>query len=270
MKNIIIFFDIDGTLIDCSKGITKPTDKTVYTLKEMRDSGAMLFITSGRPYCLINKEIRELDFDGYITSNGMCILMEGKVINSKIIGGYIIKKLISLSNEYNFGYHFETPTSLYTSSNNRKFINDYFIRYSLPLSIQNENFEEISKIVNKISVYLKKDEDIKIISKELNMLTFHKVEDCVYEACYDYISKGSAIKEVIEILDIKDWEMYAFGDGTNDIEMMQIVENSIAMGNCHPQLLKYAKYQTASVDKEGIYEFWKAHNHQEKLDSDVV
>ena len=67
------------------------------------------------------------------------------------------------------------------------------------------------------------------------------------------LSKASGINSVIEKFKVPQRNSYAFGDGINDIEMFQIVEKGISMGNANSELEKYAFDKTATVKDEGIY-----------------
>lgn len=51
--------------------------------------------------------------------------------------------------------------------------------------------------------------------------------------------------------DLKD--VYAFGDGLNDIEMLNAVGTGIAMGNAEEVVKKAADHVTSGVDQEGIW-----------------
>ena len=44
----------------------------------------------------------------------------------------------------------------------------------------------------------------------------------------------------------------AFGDGENDITMLDLVGTGIAMGNADEEVKKHADYVTTSVDEDGI------------------
>ncbi len=43
-----------------------------------------------------------------------------------------------------------------------------------------------------------------------------------------------------------------FGDGRNDIEMIEETGQGIAMGNAVPELKSVAKYITTNIEEEGI------------------
>ena len=66
------------------------------------------------------------------------------------------------------------------------------------------------------------------------------------------ITKGSGILHALESLGIPVAESFAFGDGVNDIEMMQTVGLSIAMGNAQPQVKEIASETVPSVDDDGV------------------
>ncbi len=73
---------------------------------------------------------------------------------------------------------------------------------------------------------------------------------------FDVLSKGMSKKEGIKrILDIEGISLensYAFGDGDNDIEMLDYIPNSVAMGNSSPKAIEHARYLTDDIKKEGL------------------
>lgn len=54
-------------------------------------------------------------------------------------------------------------------------------------------------------------------------------------------------------LDVPSENIYAFGDGLNDIEMLTDVEHGVAMGNALTEVKAAARHVTHSVDDDGIY-----------------
>jgi len=71
------------------------------------------------------------------------------------------------------------------------------------------------------------------------------------------VSKGTAIKRVVEMFsgDMKD--TYGFGDSANDKEMLEVCHHSIAMGNASDDIKKLANYVTDDNDHDGIYKALK-------------
>ena len=56
----------------------------------------------------------------------------------------------------------------------------------------------------------------------------------------------------MEALAIPVRDSIAFGDGLNDIEMMQTVGTSVAMGNAQPEVKAFARYTVPGVDEDGV------------------
>jgi hypothetical protein len=66
------------------------------------------------------------------------------------------------------------------------------------------------------------------------------------------IDKGSALQEVKSLLNLRNDEIMAFGDGENDIPLFQACTYGIAMGNAMPKLKENAWAVTSSNNEDGI------------------
>ena len=66
--------------------------------------------------------------------------------------------------------------------------------------------------------------------------------------------QAEGIKRLLDIMNINIKDAYAFGDGPNDVEMLDLIENSVAMGNAVEEAKAVSKYQTGHVDENGLYE----------------
>ena len=65
-----IFFDIDGTLIDASKGMVHLSEKVRKALIALKRAGNYIFIASGRPLDFLDPEIVNFGFNGFLLMNG--------------------------------------------------------------------------------------------------------------------------------------------------------------------------------------------------------
>ena len=79
MKQKIVFFDIDGTLITEDGNQTLP-ESTVYAIQELRRRGHLAFINSGRTLFNVIEQpyILRIGFDGYVCACGAHILYRGE------------------------------------------------------------------------------------------------------------------------------------------------------------------------------------------------
>lgn len=81
-----VFFDIDGTLIDCINGICEITPKVSKMIKNVQKNGDYAFIATGRPYALLYEHLLDFGFDGFILENGAHIMIN--VINCRMWDSY--------------------------------------------------------------------------------------------------------------------------------------------------------------------------------------
>jgi len=67
------------------------------------------------------------------------------------------------------------------------------------------------------------------------------------------IAKGTGIEKICEYFDIPKENTYAFGDNTNDYDMIKRAGHGIIMGNHASELEDVAEFITDTVENEGIY-----------------
>ena len=70
----------------------------------------------------------------------------------------------------------------------------------------------------------------------------------------------TGIKKVLAYYDIDINEAMAFGDGGNDVEMLEAVKYGIAMGNANDNLKQIADFITLDVDNDGVAYALKQYN----------
>ena len=78
----LFFFDIDGTLIECSKGIYSIPQKVREAMDSLKRQGHAVFLATGRCKCFIVDGVMDYPFSGYVTCNGAYVEYENKVVDS--------------------------------------------------------------------------------------------------------------------------------------------------------------------------------------------
>ena len=73
------------------------------------------------------------------------------------------------------------------------------------------------------------------------------------------INKGYGVTRVLEYLQIPKENAYAFGDGSNDLQMLENVGHPVIMANCNPVLKGRGFEQTGDVLDDGFYDYLLAH-----------
>lgn len=68
-------------------------------------------------------------------------------------------------------------------------------------------------------------------------------------------NKGDALRWLCQHLDIDLSQVAAFGDGTNDITMLQTAGVSVAMSNALPEVKAVARFETLTNEEDGVAVF---------------
>lgn len=255
MKNLkgIVFFDVDGTLVDYKNKIYKPSEKTKEAIRKLRENGYLTMLATGRPMSFVDEALKDLNFDGYIASNGTYIELDGKEVINNDIKIEKLREIVDYCDSEGISFILEGQKTSYAP---RQEVVDYLVN---TFGIPNDRFtigvdgDEIS--ANKLVIIDNEKENFKnIFDKYDGEFVFMQHPGAnSYDMYRVGCTKGCGIAMFIKEMGFQDKPTYAFGDGENDIEMFQTVKYGIAMGDAHDRLLPYAYKQTENVPNEGVY-----------------
>jgi Cof subfamily protein (haloacid dehalogenase superfamily) len=245
----IVFFDIDGTLLDHEKKLPASTKEAI---KKLQDSGIFVAIATGRAPFMFEDLRHELDIDSYVSFNGQYVVFQNKAIYKNPLSLDQLKELHHFADESN-----NTPVI---------FLNEKTMKSSVS---HHERIEEamgslkFAPPVKDLQFYLENDiyQALLFSTAEEQELFEGRYESFRYIRWHEYSvdvlpiggSKAEGIRTLIEKAGFLLDDVYAFGDGLNDIEMLDAVGHGIAMGNASDEVKKYADYVTADVGEDGIY-----------------
>lgn len=247
-----IFLDIDGTILSHKNGVS---DKTKYAIKKLRQQGHKVLLCSGRHISIIDSEILQLEYDGFVLANGAFVYYQGEYILNETFAREVVKKIVDLSKKNDFLFYLEAINAVYTNSlkdeRHIKFISEWKLPNNFSDSI---NWDDG---INIAMLFLKDNSHFEIVEEHLS-------QDVVLAKHFNYpscdvnikgINKAYGIKKLIKHLKIDIKNTLAFGDGLNDLEMIEFVGTGIAMGNACDELKKLADEITTSVDEDGVYNY---------------
>lgn len=250
-KKVLIFSDIDGTLVDCTRGMLDISEKTRYALKELKKK-AYLFMVTGRPKCLIQKSIMECEPDGFVLNNGAYAEIEGKQIYHHPIKKEGVEDFISYCALTGDTYMFMNQDHCYVKSKQDKFVRDFITSMSHdPDEILREE-----KIDYGDFIWLKSMSEEKRVMIENHFAPFYSLnrqQETTFDCVAKGISKGQTLQHILKFIDFDYEETYCFGDGLNDIEMMKLCDHSFAMGNGRELAKQAASEVVDDVLDDGFY-----------------
>ncbi|MCM3031002.1 Cof-type HAD-IIB family hydrolase [Niallia sp. MER 6] len=270
----IIFMDIDGTLVN-DHGIIP--DSAKQAVRQARENGHLVFICTGRSKAELFPEILEVGFDGIIGAAGGYIEIDEEVLLHERVSTEDVEHLVAYFDEHGIDYYLESNGGLFASKNCkahiRKIIDNFLMenphaREEVEKGLQPfhdcliEGENPIRDDINKIS-FLGSDVPISEISREFES-KFTVISSTVPifgensgELSVPGIHKATAIEILINHLKIDKQNTFAYGDGLNDLEMLEYVQYGIAMGNAKEPVKLAADDITDTHDEHGIYNSFK-------------
>lgn len=262
-------FDLDGTLLNSEKKLTKGVKEV---LTKLYEKGMEILIVTGRPYSSTMPTLKDLDLPIIsICYNGGKIVdtLTDKIVINKILPEDVASDLIDFVKRKNIEINLFQDDICYVRN---------LDSYSTKIYVKNSGLKPVLVDLDKISsdnitkgVIIDSDEkilndlksELKELMKDRAYITFTQAE--YLEILNKDINKGKALKDILASKGIQLEECMAFGDSENDLEMIEAVGFGVAMKNAIDDVKAKAKYITDTTnDEDGIEVFLKKY-FEEKL-----
>ena len=263
----LIAFDLDGTLLNSKKELTSATREV---LEQTAAKSIELVPATGRFWNVIPECVRELKFINYaLTLNGAEVF---DVKNSKSLAKFEIssERALKMTNVFadipGIIYDCVIDGQGYMRSDMYKKIPDFMVGewqtrivadFRKPVDDFNERIERSSG-VQKMQIYTLDKELRANLLKALQIVFPH----CMFTTSVPNnieindrtANKGNGLKFLAEYLKIKIEDTMAFGDGTNDLTMIEAAGVGVAMANSCKEVLDAADFITTDCDNDGVAE----------------
>lgn len=243
----IVFFDVDGTITNHKNGsIPKSAIEAIKTLKS---KGLKVVAATGRPLSMC-RELQELGIETFITANGGYVKHIQEVIHKVPMDKSIIQDVIEFAKIENNGLSF------YTEEFSMNGVAEDEILIALMETLSLDEYPETNPQIHNEDIFLlclfANDETVKKYELKFPHLTFKRWHPYVLNVLQEDVSKSLAIMKTLDFFGIDKSEAIAFGDGENDIDMLELVGLGIAMGNGNEKLKKAADFVTKQSSEDGI------------------
>lgn len=274
MSKKVIFLDVDGTLVN-DNGVVPESAKDA--VRQARNNGHYVFLCTGRSKAEIYDEIMEIGFDGVIGAAGGYIEVNNEIILHKKVDREDVEHLVNYFDKNNIDFYLESNGGLFASKNCKKTLNKLVFE---GVDKDSKLYKELEKGIGQFIEALIEGEDL--IRDDINKISFLDSETSIEtirdefkdkfnvihctvpmfgensgELSVPGVHKALAIEYLIEHLDLSKETTFAYGDGINDMEMLQYVNYGIAMGNANEALKEIACDITGTHDEDGIYNSFK-------------
>lgn len=270
MNKKVVFLDIDGTLVQRNGLIP---DSAKEALRRATENGHEMVICTGRSYTQVEPVLREAAelFTGIVCSAGANIRRKGEVIWRGSMSPEKTRQLVDYFRDNGFSYFLQSETGVYAEQYGLDVIYNTFEKKGVPR-------EKVAELFGYTELR-EHPEDVPHIEKccyfqcpkpaaevQADLGDYYQVVDSSYkitrfcdgEICKEGVNKATGMAKYLEAAGVPHEDCIAFGDGPNDLEMIDYAALGICMGNGTDNLKALADRVCGNIDEDGIYNEFKA------------
>lgn len=261
-----IALDLDRTTLN-AQGILSSGNRQA--LETAISKGIHIVIASGRPFAALPKDVLAVPGIEYaITSNGAAVyhIPSGKRIHSYTMEPDSVRTILQLTAEEPVVY--ETFVNGVAHMDADLMANPAAYGFGDPHSIAylRETRKAQENILSFIEEHIHELDSLdlifwdKAVAKRVTEHLHQQVPNIyststiwpLLELSHKDAGKHSGVRFVAEQLKLSPAQIAAFGDGDNDVEMLQYVGCGVAMANASPTCLAAADRITGHFDQDGL------------------
>lgn len=246
----IFFFDIDNTLLDHSTNQIPVS--ALLAIEDLKKAGHVVAIATGRGYGHAAEFINLIQPEYAVTQNGAQIMHRHEVIEKNPLNHAELMRLFKLMIDKNISYGISDGLGGHVSSFAKEVIS---AMESVEISFQQDlGFYQAQDVFQAWMFFHESLDDVLIPELLARFPDFDYVR--WHETAMDVLPKGinklTGCQTILRVAGMTTQQAYAFGDGLNDIEMLQGVGTGVAVGNAHPRLKAVADRHADHISNDGV------------------
>ncbi len=258
----IIALDLDGTLTNSEKIITP---RTFDALMKAQREGVRLVLASGRPtfgIAALANQLQLADYGGYVLSyNGGRIIdwCEKTVIFSQVVDQKLVPILYDFAEKAQLPIVTYLPEAILASKNEGEYLAEEARINGMPVVVAQNFVEEAMQISGGSTKFLIPGEPELLIQLESEMKAALSEQMEVFRSAPFFlelppkgIDKAQSLQRLLTHLGLERESLMAFGDGFNDLSMIQFAGQGVAMANAVEEVKSIADFVTTSNEEDGI------------------
>ncbi len=257
----VLFFDIDGTLLDYTGKMPASAKEA---LRQARLAGHRIVICSGRSGHQLS-DWMFTDFDGIINCTGARVIFKQNVIYEHFVPREDVRRAREVLEAANGVLVAQTEECTILSQESYTFMKDYLVKMgrsqkrierllgNAVISSQMEAYDNIKKFF-----YHRSEKTVEQLENELGDIFTVEASSFLKDACDSGeitckgINKSYGMQLYIQRQGFSKEDTIAFGDGPNDLDMLSFAGIGVAMGNARDTVKANADFITRDVEQDGI------------------
>ncbi|WP_283679914.1 Cof-type HAD-IIB family hydrolase [Lentilactobacillus sp. Marseille-Q4993] len=243
----IAFFDLDHTLLNEQ---TKVDDEVANAMHQLRANNVLPVISTGRNIFEITTILERTGIDSVVSANGSFVTFESKPVYEAVLDNFKIQEFMD------YAKTFDDSVTVYSNEDYRinmvnETVKNNYASINTPVPpVGTEEFMANNKIYMMVVNTVGHDDDY--INKYDGVFTFFRNTPYSMDVVAAGGSKKRGIIELVKNAKLEGVPTYGFGDGNNDIPMLEHVDHPVVMGNGLPHVKEYAEFITTNNTDHGI------------------
>ena len=260
MKYKLLVLDVDGTLLNDEREISK---RTLAALLKVQQMGVRIVLASGRPtYGLmpLAKTLELGNYGGVVLSYNGCQIIKaqnGEILFERRINPEMLPYLEKKARKNGFAIFTYHDDTLITDSPDNEYIKNEALLNNLKIIREDEFSTAIDFAPCKCM--LVSDKEKALIGLEQHWekrlagtLDAFRSEPYFLEVVPCGVNKANTLGALLEHLGVTREEVIAVGDGVCDVTMLQLAGMGVAMRHSQDSVKVCADYVTASNEEDGV------------------
>lgn len=249
----LLVSDMDGTLLNSNGRLSK---ENIAAIEYFVDNGGKFTLATGRMLPSVKRHIEKIKVNlPVIMYNGTKVYdyNTNEVIWERQLEEYkkeIVRKMKDINSKVGIEIYSEEVVYVFQSCRQtERFKNlGYNVVYEIDDSIWQKKWTKVLIVGDKEEL----DSFEECFSERYSEVSLVRSADIFLEMIPEGVSKGQALKELMQLNNIEDHTTITIGDNMNDLELLQEADYGFCTGNGSAQLRNKAKYIACSNDDHVI------------------
>ena len=250
-----VFLDVDGTYALHGR----VPDAHVVAVRAARAAGHKVFLCTGRPVSALPHALTSAGFDGYVCAAGAYAEIDGKTIADVNFSPAAAAALFAQLDEHGVLYIVENSVELLLRRGAAHLMTRALGAYGGEnAELRIELVDDLSEVPVAKVICFGGDRALSEIVAPLGdsvAVIPNSIADLgpgAGEVYQSHINKAVGIRAVIEALGVAQEHVIAFGDGLNDVEMLEFAGLAVAIEGSDPRVLAAADRTAAGPEQAGL------------------
>ena len=252
---MVVFFDIDGTIID-ERTQTIP-ESAIRAIERLKERGHIPVVNTGRPFTHIQPDVRKIPFTGWICACGTEIWLNGEKIYDASPDAELCRYVIEAVRDCDGRVVYEADGGYILTDGEFSKNHPLCERKVRIMKSQGFRHGEVEEMEDprfiKFMFYQWDGYDAEEFARRMAG-KFECIDrgrnrlEIIREGC----NKSRGMHILMDHLGLSMEDSLAIGDSTNDLPMFETAAHTVCMGEGMEEAKAAAEYVTAGVFEDGV------------------